>query len=125
MSESLGKRVSKKPVNFQIWQEGIDKHAPVSLRQQKRREKIKGKDKRQKLKDKKANAEQNQKESAQVGSILKATTFYFFLILIDLRFLDLQAQRKSRKIRKSLGKEAMLLTRKKVERNKLNVFPIS
>ena len=53
MSEdSSSKRIRKPAQQFESWSEG-DKHAPDSIRQRKRREKLKGKEVREKQKEKK------------------------------------------------------------------------
>ena len=46
------KRIRKPTKQFESWKEG-DKHAPDSIRQRKRREKVKGQKKRELLKEKK------------------------------------------------------------------------
>ena len=56
MSET-SKRIRKPPQKFEPWAEG-EKHAPVSVRMKKMREKKKGKEKREKLK-KKMEAKEN------------------------------------------------------------------
>ena len=60
MSET-SKRIRKPPQKFKPWAEG-EKHAPVSVRMKKMREKKKGKEKREKLKKNKE-AKENKGEN--------------------------------------------------------------